>query len=56
MIKVKSKPKENANTVRKKTRWKDFRDNAELSRINDTGNSSVTGICIRTDVGYNNCI
>ena len=29
MIKVKSKPKENANTVRKKNRWKDFRDNAE---------------------------
>ena len=33
MIKVKSKPKENANTVRKKTRWKDFRDNAELSAL-----------------------
>lgn len=33
MIKVKSKPKENANTVRKKNRWKDFRDNAELSAL-----------------------
>ena len=33
MIKVKSKPKENANIVRKKTRWKDFRDNAELSAL-----------------------
>ena len=33
MIKVKSKPKENAKYSKKKTRWKDFRDNAELSAL-----------------------
>lgn len=33
MIRAKSKPKVNANTVRKKNRWKDFRDNAELSAL-----------------------
>ena len=30
MIKVKSKPKENANTVRKKNRWKDWSQRREF--------------------------